>query len=275
MKNIAFIVNPINGIKTKNKITKLVRELLNKDLFSPTVVLIEYNGHATQLAQQFALEGYYAVIAVGGDETVNQVAAGLKNTDTALGIIPIGDDNTLAKHLDISTRMNRAIEMLNHSEPISIDYATLNHTPFFATLKLGSYPQPNPDNLSQYHVEKYHLIGNDTNITTQALAIHINNASPCTDHTYITTKTSVQDGYIDLTIITPEPIPSYAQLTPTVFTNADNTLYINIFKVKQLTILQESTNQTAILDGTTISTTQELHIDTIEDGLKVLVKKRF
>ena len=58
MKNIAFIVNPVSGTKTKNRITKLIRELLNKELFSPTVVTTEYAGHAKQLPQQFALEGY-------------------------------------------------------------------------------------------------------------------------------------------------------------------------------------------------------------------------
>ena len=57
MKNIAFIVNPISGTKAKNKIAKLIRELLDLQQFSPTVVATEYAGHATQLAQQFALEG--------------------------------------------------------------------------------------------------------------------------------------------------------------------------------------------------------------------------
>ena len=71
MKNIAFIVNPISGTKAKNRVTKLIRELLDPQLFSPTVVVTEYAGHATQLAQQFALEGYYAVIAVGGDGTAS------------------------------------------------------------------------------------------------------------------------------------------------------------------------------------------------------------
>ena len=107
MKNIAFIVNPVSGTKTKNRITKLIRELLNKELFSPTVVTTEYAGHATQLAQQFALEGYYAVIAVGGDGTINEVGKGLCGTNTALGIIPNGSGNGFARHLEISTRFSQ------------------------------------------------------------------------------------------------------------------------------------------------------------------------
>ena len=56
MKNIAFIVNPIAGPKTKNRITKLIRDILDSQQFSPTVVVTEYAGHATQLAQQFAMQ---------------------------------------------------------------------------------------------------------------------------------------------------------------------------------------------------------------------------
>ena len=137
MKKIAFIVNPVSGPKTKNRITKLIRELLNKELFSPTVVVTEYAGHATQLAQQFALEGYYAVIAVGGDGTINEVGKGLCGTNTALGIIPNGSGNGFARHLEISTRMNRAVEMLNNSEVISVDYCTVNDIPFFSTFGVG------------------------------------------------------------------------------------------------------------------------------------------
>jgi diacylglycerol kinase family enzyme len=87
-------------------------------------------GHATLLAQHFALEGYHAVVAVGGDDTVNEVATGLVGSNTALGVVPNGSSNGFARHIDISTRMNRAIEMLNSSEAIYVDYATINDRPF-------------------------------------------------------------------------------------------------------------------------------------------------
>ena len=58
MKNIAFIVNPSSGTKTKSRVSKLIRDLLDPLQFAPTVVLTEYAGHATQLAQQFAMQDY-------------------------------------------------------------------------------------------------------------------------------------------------------------------------------------------------------------------------
>jgi len=52
--------------------------------------------HGTQAAHQAAIEGYDAVFAIGGDGTVGQVAAGLLDTGTALGVIPAGTTNVWA-----------------------------------------------------------------------------------------------------------------------------------------------------------------------------------
>jgi YegS/Rv2252/BmrU family lipid kinase len=52
--------------------------------------------HATQAARQAAEEGYDAVFAIGGDGTFGQVAAGLIDTETALGTLPAGTANVWA-----------------------------------------------------------------------------------------------------------------------------------------------------------------------------------
>ena len=46
-----------------------------------------------KLSQQAVEDKYDAVIAVGGDGTVNEVAKALINTDVALGVIPFGSGN--------------------------------------------------------------------------------------------------------------------------------------------------------------------------------------
>lgn len=234
MKNIAFIVNPTLGCKTKNRVGKLLRDLLDLQLYSPTVVSSDYVGHATQLAHQFALEGYYAVVAVGGDGTVNEVASGLVGSHTALGIIPNGNNNHLAHHLDISTRMNRAIEMLNTSEVINVDYGLINENPFFVSCDCQ---------------QTHYTFGNTDGYAEQ---VHIANVGQWSNDTYMGPKVSMQDGKLDVTIVHKD----YTKTIPT----------------KEVQLVDATAVQ---VDGNTIDTMTDIRITIVEDGLKVLVKKRF
>lgn len=292
MKNIAFIVNPIAGTKTKNRLTKLIRESLNPQLFSPTLVVTEYVGHATQLAEHFALEGYYAVVAVGGDGTVNEVATALVGTNTALGIIPNGSGNGFARHLDISTRMNRALEMLNNSETIQVDYATVNDIPFFSTLGVGfdavvaqdfadssrgfnGYVQSIFKDLFQYQAETYQLVGNGIEMTTKAFLVNFANAGQWGYDAYIAPKASIQDGWLDVAIVSEFPIAAAPGLALSLFTkNIDENLHMNTLRIKEMTLTREQDGVVHI-DGTPTQMGKELHVKIVEDGLKVLVKKRF
>ena len=292
MKNIAFIVNPISGTKAKNRVAKLIRELLDLQQFAPTVVVTEYAGHATQLAQQFAMEDYYAVVAVGGDGTINEVARGLIGTNTALGIVPNGSGNGFARHLDISTRMNRAIEMLNSSEVINVDYGLVNNLPFFSTCGVGfdaivaqdfsdssrgfrGYVQSIFKDLFQYKPETYHLKGEGIDMTTTAFLVNFANASQWGYDAYIAPKASVQDGWLDIAIVSEFPMTAAAGLALSLFTkNIDEKLHMNTIRAKELTLTRTSEGPMHI-DGTPVMMPAELHVKIVEEGLKVLVKKRF
>lgn len=292
MKNIAFIVNPISGTKAKNRVAKLIRELLDLQQFAPTVVVTEYAGHATQLAQQFAMEDYYAVVAVGGDGTINEVASGLIGTATALGIVPNGSGNGFARHLDISTRMNRAIEMLNNSEVINVDYGLVNDQPFFSTCGVGfdavvaqdfsdstrgfkGYLQSIFKDFFQYKADTYQLKGEGIDITTTAFLVNFANAGQWGYDAYIAPKASIQDGWLDVAIVSEFPMTAAAGLALSLFTkNIDEKLHMNTIRTKELTLTRNSDGPMHI-DGTPMIMPAELHVKIVEDGLKVLVKKRF
>jgi len=293
MKNIAFIVNPVAGTKAKNRVSKLIRDTLDKNQFSPTVVTTEYAGHATQLAQQFALEGYYAVVAVGGDGTVNEVATGLKDTNTALGIIPNGSGNGFARHLDISTRMNRAVEMLNNSEVVQVDYCMVNDITFFSTFGVGfdavvaqdfgsnsrgfkGYVESVFKDFFKYKAEQYQLIGENIDITTKAFLINFANAGQWGYDAYIAPKASIQDGLIDIAIVSEFPMIKAPSFALQLFTkNIDENLHMNTIRAKEVTLIRENEDSPVHIDGTPIKMGKELKIKIVEDGLKVLVKKRF
>lgn len=292
-KNIAFIVNPMAGTKTKNKVNKLIRDLLDKEQFAPTVVVTEYAGHATQLAQQFAAEGYYAVVAVGGDGTVNEVASGLRDTDTALGITPNGSGNGFARHIDISTRMNRALEMLNSSEPVEVDYCLVNGKPFFSTFGVGfdavvaqdfgangrglkGYVESIFKDFFKYKAEQYQLVGNGIDMTTKAFLINFANAGQWGYDAYIAPKASIQDGWIDIIIVSEFPMIKAPTFALQLFTkNIDENLHVNTIRAKEVTLIRENEESPVHIDGTPTKMEKELHIKIVEAGLKVLVKKRY
>jgi YegS/Rv2252/BmrU family lipid kinase len=244
------------------------------------------------LAQQFALQDYYAVVAVGGDGTINEVASGLIGSQTALGIVPNGSGNGFARHLDISTRMNRAVEMLNNSEPIQVDYGMVNDKPFFSTCGVGfdavvaanfsdtdrglkGYMQTILKDLFQYKPERYHIEGEGIDLTTTAFLVNFANASQWGYDAYIAPKASVQDGWLDIAVVSEFPMVIAAGLALRLFTKTiDEMVHMNMLRAKELTLTREDEGIMQI-DGTPVMMPATLHVKIVEDGLKVLVKKRF
>ena len=136
-KRIIFIINPISGTNNKDEIPQLISEHLDQQQLDYEVRFTEYAGHAAEIARQSATEGADIVVAVGGDGTVNEVARSLVHTQTALGIIPCGSGNGLARHLCIPIDTVKAIELVNHCQIEAFDYGVINDLPFFCTCGMG------------------------------------------------------------------------------------------------------------------------------------------
>ena len=115
-KRIIFIVNPISGTRNKDEMPALISKHLDAERFDCEVRFTEYAGHAAEIARQSATEGVDIVVAVGGDGTINEVARSLVHTQTALGIIPCGSGNGLARHLCIPIDTVKAIELINQCQ---------------------------------------------------------------------------------------------------------------------------------------------------------------
>ena len=98
-KTILFIINPISGTSSKDRIPEKIGQYVDKEKFDYEIKATEYAGHAKEMAEDAAKRGVDIVVAVGGDGTVNEVGSGLVHTQTAMGIIPYGSGNGLALSL--------------------------------------------------------------------------------------------------------------------------------------------------------------------------------
>jgi len=83
-------------------------------------------GDATAMAAAAARAGADAVIAMGGDGTLNEVVNGLDGFDTPLGIIPLGTANDFATQAGIPTDADHAMDVILHRKPVRIDTASMN-----------------------------------------------------------------------------------------------------------------------------------------------------
>src|SRR6266516_743768 len=103
--SVAIIINPLSGggtPATERRRAKLASDTLAKLREAGDVFVTERRGHARELAVAAAKRGARLVIAWGGDGTVNEVASSLVFGSTALGIIPAGSGNGLARELRVS-----------------------------------------------------------------------------------------------------------------------------------------------------------------------------
>ena len=308
MKNIAFIINPISGTQNKKKLPKYIDQLLDKEQWLPNIIFTEYAGHATELAHQYAMMGFDAVVAVGGDGTLNEVARGLRDTKTAMGIIPMGSGNGFARHLNIPLRANNAIEMLNHSEPISVDYGIVtpiddegneqssDERMFISTCGTGfdaliaehfdkdgargfkTYFEKVIKDFVTYKPQEYTIRINgekQEDIQQKAFLITFANASQWGYEARIAPKASIQDGRMDICIMHSNAILGAPSLALRLFTKSlDQSMFMDTYRARDIVVTREEKAPFHI-DGDPVEMSKDMRIRIVADGLRVLAEKRF
>ena len=221
MKKIIFIVNPISGTQGKELVLNLLDEKIDKERYTWDVVYTKRAGHAIEIAAQAAAEKADVVVAIGGDGTINEIGRSLVHTETALGIIPCGSGNGLARHLHIPMEPKKALEIINEGVTDIIDYGKINGTDFFCTCGVGfdafvslkfanagkrgllTYLEKTLQESLTYQPETYELETEDGTYKYKAFLIACGNASQYGNNAYITPQATLTDGLLDVTILEP------------------------------------------------------------------------
>ncbi|MBP6610033.1 MAG: diacylglycerol kinase family lipid kinase [Paludibacter sp.] len=292
-KKIAFIINPFSGTNNKNQLPELIVKELDNTVFDSRIIFTDYKGHGKKLATEFVAAGYDYVIAVGGDGTVNEIASGLIDTHVGLGIIPAGSGNGLARHLSIPMNTKSAIQQLNHSELIKMDYGRVNGQPFFCTCGTGfdayvstefaksqnrgvmTYIEKMITGYFNYKSQHYHLVGSGIDLKDTAFVITFANASQWGNNAYIAPQASVQDGMMDISIMSNFPIFAIPTLALQLFIKTiDKDLFVSTLRTNEITLFRDEDGPFHY-DGEPYQEGKKVHIKMVKDGLNVLVKKRF
>lgn len=290
-KQITFIVNPISGILDKRQIMEWVNRKLDKNVYVSKVVTTEYAGHAVEIAAREAADGAFAVVAVGGDGTINEIARSLVHTQTALGIIPCGSGNGLARHLQIPLDPRRAISILNEGNIETIDYGSINGTLFFCTCGVGfdafvslqfskagrrgplTYLQKTLLESLRYRPKTYELEMDGYTACYKAFLIACGNASQYGNNAYITPQATVDDGLLDVTILEPFTALDVPQLAYQLFHKTiDQNSRIKTFRCQHLKIHRRRPG-VAHYDGDPVMMGEDIEVGIVKHGLRVLTPR--
>ena len=129
-KHLVFIINPKSGVEREKAIQTAIDSKLDTDRFTYEILHTEYAKHGISLAKEAAERGVYAVVAVGGDGSVNDVVAGLLGSNTALAIIPKGSGNGMARTMSIPLNEHDAIDIINKGNSVMMDIGYANDRAF-------------------------------------------------------------------------------------------------------------------------------------------------
>lgn len=104
-------------------------------------VTIAHSGEQIASAARSAREhGAPVVVAGGGDGTINAVAAELVDSDTALGILPLGTLNHFARDAGIPLALDEAVGVVASGRTRKVDVGEVNCHIFLNNSSLGLYP---------------------------------------------------------------------------------------------------------------------------------------
>ena len=279
---IRFIINPIAGtgkqLKTKKYISKYLK---NYEIY-----YTKKAGDASMISKDAVLKNVDAVVAIGGDGTVNECLKSLINTNTALGVIPCGSGNGFALHIGMNNNIKKAVKQLQKIEIEKIDSGFVNGMPFinvggigfdahiaklFGKLKKRGFYNYIKLILKEldFKPQTYHIKYDKINKKIIAYMISFANSSQYGNNIKISPTANIKDGLLDFVIVKKFPkweIPFF--LIKLALGKVHRSKYVEIIQTKKMTIT--SNNYLVHLDGESIHLDNPITVSLLKNSLIIL-----
>lgn len=259
MPKTCLIINPVSGPARRGPAARRVdvaRRALDRLSVDAEIRLTERAGHAHELAAEAVAAKAELVIAWGGDGTINEVGRALVQVGAALGIIPGGSGNGLARNLGIPFDPERAIERAMRAEARRIDAGELAGRLFFNIAGVGldahvaaivstrvrhrgfvPYFKATFRDLVRYRPVDYTLTADGRTVEARALLVAFANSRQYGFGAEIAPRAALDDGLLDVVIVEDRGLAGNMARVPALFRGtADRQNGVQTMKAGEITI---------------------------------------
>lgn len=286
-EKMCLIINPVSGTESKKNIPEDVAASLDQKKTDLIIRVTGYPRHASEIAREAVQEGFKSVIVAGGDGTVNEAARELVNTSTALGIIPLGSGNGLARDLGIPIDAEKALDIVLKDSTRAIDYGTANGHVFFCTCGFGfdafisdrfaderrrgplGYVRNVLESVVDFKSDEYEITHDGGTLRERAFILTCANASQYGNEAHIAPGASLDDGKMNVSILKPLNALEIPQTTLQLFTrNIDKNSKMTTLVTQRLHI-KRSRSGVMHVDGEPLQAENEIDVRIFHKGLHV------
>ncbi|MCQ2491452.1 MAG: diacylglycerol kinase family lipid kinase [Lachnospiraceae bacterium] len=300
MKRGLFIINPSSGRQNiLDTVESIIGKLVMREICDRVEVFYTKGKDDAKLRAMELMPGQYDfVVAVGGDGTLNEVAAGLylSKSNIPLAVISAGTVNDFANYLSLPQTPEPFVDMIEKFECLSVDLGKVNEEYFINVVAGGmltdiAYKVPKDKKAAMgkmaYYLEfiaefpkqlldsgiKLHVESEEFTGDTDAIVFIITNTKSVGGVANALPLASVEDGLLDVMILkrvnpltTPDAIVKFLQSE---HYKAED---IEYFQTKKVRIEQIAGTPIVLdFDGEVLVDNLPAEISVIEDAIQIIM----
>jgi diacylglycerol kinase (ATP) len=292
VQRATVLINPTSGRgRSARNAPTAVSRLRERGL---DVAVIEAGSAAESLllARRAVEEGVDALVACGGDGTVHCALQAVYGTQTALGIIPVGTGDDIARALELPRDdVTAAADVIADGRTRAVDYAVIEtadgtQAAFLAVMSAGFDSEVTerantmswPTGTARYLLATFaelrvfkparFKITVDGRVTLgDGMMLAIGNGPSYGGGMYVCPSASLDDGVLDLTFLTRTSKLTFIRIFPRVF-KGTHVQHPTVQVLKGSRIRVEAAGQTAYADGERVGPLPvDVHV--VPQGLRV------
>jgi len=283
---IRFIINPVAGKKNYKYIDKYIK----KHISNCEIYYTKKTGDIKIISNNAVKEKINIVVVVGGDGSVNESLSSLKNTNTALAIVPTGSGNGIAYHIGMKKNIKKAIKQLKKYNVTQIDTCLINSKSFINIAGVGFDAHIANLFLNQknrgffkyvklifqqlnYKAKSYYLKYNNEEKKIEAFLISFANASQYGNNVKISPMADIKDGLFEMVIVHKFPKWKIPILIVKLFLGKINTFkHVETLKLNNVEI---NSDETLIhTDGEPHIINKPINVKILTKSIKIIIPKK-